>query len=135
MIIYNFQCCDINSGLFSIAHCKVIALNILCLFFGIIYLLLSFIYLFIVSYCSSNYCNNYSWRFFLLLKAIAISFALHFATPLRLKNATTIAFAIVGRAITIRRAIQKISHEIYKTDTKNEAWRLRATTFAIAKLE
>ena len=41
-----------------------------------------------------------------------------------------------GRAITIWEAIQKRSHEpIYKTHTKFEAKRLRATTFAIAKLE
>jgi hypothetical protein len=49
---------------------------------------------------------------------------------------TTIAVAIVGRAITIWEAIQKRSHEpIYKTHTKIEAKRLRATTLAIAKLE
>ena len=48
----------------------------------------------------------------------------------------TVAVAIVGRAITIWEAIQKRSHEpIYKTYTKIEAKRLRATTFAIAKLE
>ena len=44
--------------------------------------------------------------------------------------------AIVGRAITIWEAIQKRSHEtIYKTYPKIGAKRLRATTFAIAKLE
>ena len=49
---------------------------------------------------------------------------------------TTIAVAIVGRAITIWEAIQKRSYEpIYKTHTKIEAKRLRATIFAIAKLE
>ena len=49
---------------------------------------------------------------------------------------TTIAVAITGRAITIWEAIQIRSHEpIYKTYTKIEAMRLRATTFAIAKLE
>ena len=43
---------------------------------------------------------------------------------------------IVGRAITIWEAIQKRSHvPIYKTYTKIEVKRLRATTFAIAKLE
>ena len=48
------------------------------------------------------------------------------------KRATTIAVAIVERAITIWEAIQKRSHEpIYKTQTKIEAKRLRATTFAI----
>ena len=53
--------------------------------------------------------------------------------PLR---ATTIAVAKVGRAITIWKAIQKRSHEpIYNTHTKIEEKRLRATTFAIAKLE
>ena len=49
---------------------------------------------------------------------------------------TTIAVAIVGRAITIWEEVQKRSHEqIYKTHTKIEAKRLRATTFAIAKLQ
>ena len=44
--------------------------------------------------------------------------------------------AIVGRAITIWEAIQKRSHElIYKTHTKLEARRLKATIFAIAKLK
>ena len=42
---------------------------------------------------------------------------------------TTIAVAIVERAITIWEAIQKRSHApIYKTYTKNEAKGLRATT-------
>ena len=49
---------------------------------------------------------------------------------------TTIAVAIVGRAITIWEAIQRRSHEqIYKIHTKIKAKRLRATTFAIAKLK
>ena len=49
---------------------------------------------------------------------------------------TTIDVAIVGRAITIREAIQKRSQvSIYKTDTKNVAKSLGATTFAIAKLK
>ena len=52
------------------------------------------------------------------------------------KRATTIAIEIVERAITILEAIQKITHEpIYKTLIKIEAKRLRATPFAIAKLE
>ena len=47
---------------------------------------------------------------------------------------TTIAVAIVGRAITIWEAIKKRSHEpIYKKYTKFEAKRLRATIFAITK--
>ena len=45
------------------------------------------------------------------------------------KRATTIAVAIVGRAITVWEAIQKRSHEpIYKTYTKIEAKGLRSTT-------
>jgi hypothetical protein len=65
-----------------------------------------------------------SCRSFSLLKAIAKRL------PLLFPN------AIVGRAITIWEAIQKRSHEsIYKTHKKVEAKRLRATTFAIAKLE
>ena len=43
---------------------------------------------------------------------------------------------IVGRAITKWEVIQKRSNEpIYKTHTKIEAKRLRATTFTIVKLE
>ena len=49
---------------------------------------------------------------------------------------TTIAVAIVGRAITIWLAMQERSHEqIYKTNTKNEAKRLWSKTFAIKKLK
>ena len=52
------------------------------------------------------------------------------------KRATTIAVAIVGRGITLWEAIMKRNHEpIYKTYKKIEEKRLRATTFAIAKLE
>ena len=40
----------------------------------------------------------------------------------------------LGRAITIKRAIEK-KKPMYKTDTINEAKWLRATTMAIAKLE
>ena len=41
-------------------------------------------------------------------------------------------FAIVGRAITIKRAIEQRSYEsMYKTEAK----RLRETTFAITELE
>jgi hypothetical protein len=48
------------------------------------------------------------------------------------KRATTIAVAIGGRAITVWEAIQK---EAMNQSTKIEAKGLRATTFAIAKLE
>ena len=64
------------------------------------------------------------------MKAIAICIFLLFANAFKsAKRATTIAIAIVGRAITIWEAIQKRSHEpIYKTNTKNEAKGLRAIT-------
>ena len=47
----------------------------------------------------------------------------------------TIVIAIVGRAITIQRTIQKISYESKYTtkQTNHEAKRSRATTFAITK--
>ena len=49
---------------------------------------------------------------------------------------TTINVAIIGTVITKKGAIQKRSHKsIYKTNTRIEAKRLRATTLAIAKLE
>ena len=56
-------------------------------------------------------------------------------TPER-ERATTIAVAIVGRAITIWEAMQKRSHEpIYKIYTKNEAKGLRATTLLSQSLK
>ena len=70
----------------------------------------------------------------MLLEPIAKRFLLLFANAF--KSVKTLAVAIVGRAINIREATQKRSHESsYKTYTKNEAKRLRATTIAIAKLE
>ena len=49
---------------------------------------------------------------------------------------TTVAVAIDKRSTTIWEVIQKRSHEpIYKIYKKFEEKRLRATTFAIAKLE
>ena len=69
----------------------------------------------------------------MILKAIAIRLLLLFANAFKHKRATTIAVAIVGREITIWEAIQKKSYEpIYKTHKKIK--RLRATSFAIAKL-
>ena len=41
---------------------------------------------------------------------------------------------IVVRAITIWKEIQKKHESMYKTDTNNEAKRLRAKSFAIAML-
>ena len=65
-------------------------------------------------------------------------FSLHsayYTSFLNIVIATTFAVTIVGRAITIWEAIENRTHEpIYKTDTKNEAKRLRATLFVIAKL-
>ena len=53
------------------------------------------------------------------------TFALRYRLQER-KRATTIAVAIVERAITLWEAIQKRIHEpIYKTYTKNEAKGLR----------
>ena len=48
------------------------------------------------------------------------------------KRATTIAVAIVGRAITKWKQYRKEAMNQSKTHTKNKAKRLRATTFAIA---
>ena len=54
-----------------------------------------------------------------------------------MKKSHNFAIAIVGRAITIWRAIEKRSHApIYKTNAKNIIIKgLGATTFAVAKLE
>ena len=72
--------------------------------------------------------------FVVLLKAIAISFPLILPNTFKIKKEpTTIAIAIVWRAKTIRKTKQKESK--YKTDTKNEAKKLRATTLAMGKLQ
>ena len=60
----------------------------------------SFLYCFRYSYRSSNYCDNNSCRSFTLLKALAKSNGNLFTIAIR---ATTIAIAIVGRAITLER--------------------------------
>ena len=78
----------------------------------------------------------YSCCSFSLLKAIAISFSLLFAIVFKIKKNTTITIAIVGRMITIRRAIEKRHHEpIYKPDTKKLRKEVKSEKFAIAKLE
>ena len=65
----------------------------------------SFLYCFPYSYRSSNYCESNSWPSFTLLKA------------------TTIAIAIVGRAITLER---KPSKKKQRTDTKKDAKRINS---------
>ena len=77
-----------NIGLFSITPCKVIALNLLFFIYGISCLLL--------------FLNALS-------KVIAPSIKSKSKSK-ESKNATTIAFVIVVRKITICRAIQKRSH-------------------------
>jgi hypothetical protein len=86
----------------------------------------------------SNYRDSNSCCSFSLLKAIAKKLLLLFANAFKSvkERQLLLSVAIVGRVITIWEAIQKRSHEpIYKTNTKIEAKRLRATTFAIVKLE
>ena len=68
-----------NIGLFSIAHCKVIALYLFCLIFGIIYLLLTFLWFHLLHYSDS--CCSFS-----LLKAIAISISLLFTIAFKSKK-------------------------------------------------
>ena len=120
----SFQYCDSSIGLFSIAPCKDIVLNLLCFIFCIISLPLSSISL-LYSYCSSNYSD--SCRSFSIIKAIAINFSLLF----------TIAFKIekCNNVITLCRAIENRTYEPIYNNTKKEAKRLRATTFAITRLE
>ena len=108
-----FQYCDSNIKLIFIPPCKVITLNPLCSLFGISSLLL-------IWWLSFNYRD--SFRSFSVLKAIAKRLSLLFANAFKeRKRATTIAVAIVGRAITIWEAIEKRSHEpTYKTYTKKQ---------------
>ena len=90
MLLFNysvFQYCDSNIGLFHIAPCKVVALNLLCFIFGIISLLLFTISL-------SSYRSSVVVALF--LKQI---------------RATTIAIAIVRNKIITWRAIENWSHE------------------------
>ena len=76
-----------------------------------------------VTFRDSDSCRSFS-----LLKAIAIRLPLLFANTFKSVKERK----LFGRAITIWGAIQKRSHEpIYKILSKE----IRATTFAIAKLE
>ena len=91
-----FQYCDSNIELFSIATHLVIALPTLrlqscrslslCFNFCISFVdwsMASFLYCFPYSYRSSNYCNSNSCRSFTLLKAIAKSKSTHIAIALK----------------------------------------------------
>ena len=94
----------------------------------------------LIFFASLHYFPFYSYldcySSFLLLKAIAISFPLLFAIAIKIEKSDNYRDSIIGKAINIWRAIQKRSYEpIYKFNAKNKAKRLRATTFAIAKLE
>ena len=101
----NFQYCDSNIGLFSIAPCRVITLNPLCILFGNTSLLL-FWWLPFLSYHSFN-----------SLKAIAIRLTLLFAMPLRAWKSNNYCW----KSNTIWEAIQKRSHTEKKpwTNLKN----------------
>ena len=108
-----------------IVHFSNINLIFICFTFGIKSLLLFMIALPKVIALRNSCCS------LLLFEAIVKRLTLLMLSP---KIATTIAVAIVGRAITIWEAMQKISHEpIYRTDTKNETKRLRTTMFAFKK--
>ena len=75
------------------------------------------------------FCLIFYFVFFLLLLSIALIVVI---------TLPTIAIAIVvdQRATTIRGATQKRGYKpMYKSDTKNQAKRLRTITFAFAKLE
>ena len=95
-----------HSSNFAIA--KVIALNCCCFNFCMNFVdsfMASFLYCFPYSYRSSNYCDSNSCRSFTLLKALAKSsgnlIAITFKSEKERERATTIAVAIVGRAITL----------------------------------
>ena len=75
----NFQFCDSNIGLFSIAPCKVITLDPHCILFGISSLLHFWRLSFRKSYCSSNYRYSNICCPSSLLKAIAKRLPLLFA--------------------------------------------------------
>ena len=66
-----------------------------------------------------------------LLKAIGLSFPLLFAFAFKIeKKETALAIAIVGRAITIQRAIQERSHEsMFKADKKKWSKEVKSDNF------
>ena len=69
------------------------------------------------------------YRSFTLLKALAKVTAILSLSPLR---ATTIAIAIVGRAITLER---KPSKKKQRTDTKKDAKRIKSDNFTWSNRE
>ena len=100
----------IHIRLFSIAPCTVNAHNLLSFIFGII----SLLYFPFYCYGSTNYCDGDSYSFS-LLKTLVKSFPYF-----------TIAIAI------IEKADKKVINQCTKPIQKKK---LRATTFAIAKLQ
>ena len=82
-----FQYCNCNIRLFSIAPCNYRSLSLINFwsnFFA------SFLHFPFYSYCSSNYRNIISWRFFLLLEANAINFHLLFAIAFKIEKRVAI---------------------------------------------
>ena len=105
----NFQYCDSNIGLYSIAPCKVITLNLIYILFGISSLLL-FWWLSLKSYCSSNYRDSDRCRSFLLLKVITKRLLLLFANAFKSVKERHLLLRNSWKSKTIWKAIQKRSH-------------------------
>ena len=74
-----FYCSPISYRSSNFAIAKVVALNIFAWFFVWVLYTGSFLYCFLYTYRSTNYCDSDKYRSFLLLKAIAIRLPLLFA--------------------------------------------------------
>ena len=100
---------------------KIVAFNLLASTF--VWLLFCFPY----SYRSSNYCRSFT-----LLKVLAKSNGNLIAIAFKSERATTIAIAIVGRAITLER---KPSKKKQRTDTKKDVKRIKRDNFTRSNKE
>ena len=100
--------------------------------------------IFFATFCKISLLLSFIYLLQLLLfqlsrqRQLSLFIVLYFSiSPLRAKKSNNYRYiTIIRRALTIRGSLQKRSHEyMYKTDTKSEAKRIRATTHVIAKLE
>ena len=86
----------------------------------------SFLYCFLYSYRTSNYCESNSCRSFTLLKALAKSIGNLIAIAFKSEKTT------IGRAITLER---KPSKKKQRTDTKKDAKRIKSDNFTRSNRE
>ena len=102
MLPFTLYCSPFSyrSSNFAIAKVVALLLQFLYEFCRLVHGFFSVLHCIPYSYRSSNYCDSNSWSSFTLLKALAKSNGNLIAIAFRV---TTIAIAIVGRAITLER--------------------------------